>query len=323
MPQSAKAKPASIAFATGRSPIRRANAPAAAPEAWYAQPQAAPASASGTSHASSRGPTLAAEKRGSPPPAADQLGKPEERTEGAHHGAQVHCRLAGTRQLDVHLAFRHAPVGRARKRRGEAVERGGEQGRQRCLRAGHGHGAEVGAEAAHAVAHPCAQTGDHACQARLGAHAAAEQQRQQRRERTLAKVVVRIAPLAFHLAHDHVQLLGGEADMLVVQPDGKAADQAHDQRPCGEPERPRCQRRNLLARRRPERLRQLLPQKPQADVHAEKERPHERAGDGARDQHAQREQQSVRRLGKLAHENPLASSCAPGARSIADMSAIL
>ena len=68
MPQSAKAKPASIALATGLSPMRRANAPAAAPEAWYAQPQAVPTSASGTSHASSRGPTLAAEKRGSPPP---------------------------------------------------------------------------------------------------------------------------------------------------------------------------------------------------------------------------------------------------------------
>ena len=258
-----------------------------------------------------------------PAPAADQLGKPEKRTEGAHHGAQVHRRLAGARQLDVHLAFRHAPVGGARKRRGEAVERSGEQGRQCCLRAGHGHGAEVGAEAAHAVAHPCAQTGDHARQARLGAHAAAEQKRQQRRERALAKVVVRVAPFAFHLAHDHVQLLGGEADMLVVQPDGKAADQAHDQRPCGEPERPRRQRRNLPAHRSPEHLRQLLPQKPQADVHAEEERPHERAGDGARDQHAQREQQPVRRLGKLAHENPLASSCEPGARSIADMSAIL
>ena len=256
-------------------------------------------------------------------PAADQLGKPEERPKGAHHGAQVHRRLAGARQLDVHLAFRHAPVGGARKRRGEAVERGGEQGRQRRLRTGHGHGAEVGAEAAHAVAHPRAQTGDHARQARLGAHAAAEQKRQQRRERALAKVVVRVAPFAFHLAHDHVQLLGGEADMLVVQPDGKAADQAHDQRPCGEPERPRRQRRNLPAHRSPEHLRQLLPQKPQADVHAEEERPHERAGDGARDQHAQREQQPVRRLGKLAHENPLASSCEPGARSIADMSAIL
>ena len=34
MPQSAKAKPASIALATGRSPMRRANKPAAAPEAW-------------------------------------------------------------------------------------------------------------------------------------------------------------------------------------------------------------------------------------------------------------------------------------------------
>ena len=239
-------------------------------------------------------------------PAAEHLAKPHERGKRAGHRAQVHHRFLRLRQHDVHLVARagargRAPVGRAGKRRGKPVQRRGEHGRQRRLRAHHGHGAEVAAESAHAVAHPRAQARDDAGKPRLGAHAAAEQQRKQGCNRAFPQVVIRVTAFALHAGHNAVQLFGRKAHVLFVQPDDQAAAHAHDKRPRQHAETTRLHAGQRAAHRRAKRLGQRVPRELDTDVHAEEKRPHERAGQRARDKHARQKQHAVERFRKQSH----------------------
>ena len=95
----------------------------------------------------------------------------------------------------------------------------GKERRQGSLGAQQRKLPKLGAKATHAVADPAAQTSDNAGQAGLRSNASAKQQRQQCRERKLAQVVVRIAPVLLNLSHHLVEVIGLGACHLFVQTD--------------------------------------------------------------------------------------------------------
>lgn len=110
-------------------------------------------------------------------------------------------------------------VGATGERRHKAKDGRGKERRQRGLGAQQRELPKLGAKAAHAVADPAAQTRDNAGQAGLRSNTSAKQQRQQCRERKLAQVVVRVAPVLFDLGHHLVEVVGLGARKLFVQTD--------------------------------------------------------------------------------------------------------
>ena len=138
----------------------------------------------------------------------------------------VDHRLLRLGQLDGDLAGRGLIVGvfalavsTSGKRRHKAKDGRGKECRQGSLGAQQRELPKLGAKATHAVADPAAQTRDNAGQAGLRSNTSAKQQRQQCRERKLAQVVVRVAPVLLNLSHHLVEVIGLGACHLFVQAD--------------------------------------------------------------------------------------------------------
>ena len=124
--------------------------------------------------------------------------------------------LAGRGLIVVVFALAVSTTG---KRRHKAKDGRGKERRQGSLGAQQRELPKFGAKAAHTVADPVAQTSDNAGQAGLRSNASAKQQRQQCRERKLAQVVVRVAPVLLNLSHHLVEVIGLGVCHLFVQTD--------------------------------------------------------------------------------------------------------
>ena len=107
-------------------------------------------------------------------------------------------------------------VGATGKRCHKAKDGRGKERRQGSLGTQQRELPKLGAKATHTVANPAAQTRDNAGQAGLRSNTSAKQQRQQRRERKLAQVVVRVAPVLLNLRHHLVEVIGLGACHLFV-----------------------------------------------------------------------------------------------------------
>lgn len=116
------------------------------------------------------------------------------------------------------------------KRRYKAKDGCGEERRQGSLGTQQRELSKLDAKATHAVADPAAQTCDNAGQAGLRSNTSTKQQRQQCRERKLAQVVVRVAPVLLDLGHNLVEVIGLGACHLFVQTNHQAAQQADEKR---------------------------------------------------------------------------------------------
>lgn len=171
-------------------------------------------------------------------------------------------------------------VGATGERRHKAKDGRGKERRQRGLGAQQRELPELGAKAAHAVADPAAQTRDNAGQAGLRSNTSAKQQRQQCRERKLAQVVVRVAPVLLNLSHHLVEVVGLGARKLFVQADQQAAQQADEKRIRQKTERAAGE----FGRRRAQHVGDLGPQIVDTVLHRKKEQPDrgtcERTGHG-------------------------------------------
>ena len=128
-------------------------------------------------------------------------------------------------------------IGATGERRHKTKDGRGKERRQGGLGTQQRELPKLGTKATHAVADPAAQTRDNAGQAGLRSNASAKQQRQQRRERKLAQVVVRIATVLLNLGHYLVEVIGLGARHLFVQADQQAAQQADEKRIRQKPER--------------------------------------------------------------------------------------
>ena len=116
------------------------------------------------------------------------------------------------------------------KRRHKAKHGRGKERRQGSLGAQQRELPKLGAKATHTVADPAAQTCDNAGQTGLRSNTSTKQQRQQCRERKLAQVVVRVAPVLLNLCHHLVEVIGLDARHLFVQANHQAAQQANEKR---------------------------------------------------------------------------------------------
>ncbi len=121
-------------------------------------------------------------------------------------------------------------VGATGERCHKAKDRRGKERRQGSLGTQQRKLPKLGTKAAHAVADPAAQTRDDAGQTGLRSNTSAKQQRQQCRERKLAQVVVRVAPVLLYLSHHLVEVIGLGACHLFVQTNHQAAQQADKKR---------------------------------------------------------------------------------------------
>ena len=116
------------------------------------------------------------------------------------------------------------------KRRHKAKHGRGKERRQGSLGAQQRELPKLGAKATHTIADPAAQTCDNAGQTGLRSNTSTKQQRQQCRERKLAQVVVRVAPVLLNLCHHLVEVIGLDARHLFVQANHQAAQQANEKR---------------------------------------------------------------------------------------------
>ena len=153
--------------------------------------------------------------------AAHELAEQQVGAQAAGNRNAVDHRLLRLGQLDGDLAGRGAlvAVGTTGKRRHKAKDGRGKERRQGSLGTQQRELPKLGAKATHTVADPAAQTRDNAGQAGLRSNASAKQQRQQCRERKLAQVVVRVAPVLLNLSHHLVEVIGLGACHLFVQTD--------------------------------------------------------------------------------------------------------
>ena len=153
--------------------------------------------------------------------AAHKLAKQQVGAQAAGNRDAVNHGLLRLGQPDGDLVGRRAlvAVGATGKRCHKAKDGRGKERRQRGLGTQQRKLPKFGAKAAHAVANPAAQTRDNAGQAGLRSNTSAKQQRQQRRERKLAQVVVRVAPVLLDLGHDLIEVIGLGACHLFVQTD--------------------------------------------------------------------------------------------------------
>ena len=175
-----------------------------------------PTNASGMSQTSSRLPTSA----------DSNLAKQQVGAQTAGNRNAVDHRLLRLGQLDGDLAGRGPivgvfalAVGATGKRRHKAKDGRGKERRQGSLGTQQCKLPKLGAKATYAVADPAAQTRDNAGQAGLRSNTSAKQQRQQCRERKLAQVVVRVAPVLLDLSHHLIEVIGLGACHLFVQTD--------------------------------------------------------------------------------------------------------
>ena len=157
---------------------------------------------------------------------AHKLAKQQVGAQTAGNRNAVDHHLLRLGQLDGDLAGHGLIVGvfalavsTSGKRRHKAKDGRGKECRQGSLGAQQRELPKLGAKATHAIADPAAQTRDDAGQAGLRSNAAAKQQRQQCRERKLAQIVVRVAPVLLNLSHHLVEVIGLGACHLFVQTD--------------------------------------------------------------------------------------------------------
>ena len=169
--------------------------------------------------------------------AAQKLAKQQVSAQTAGNRNAVDHRLLRLGQLDGDFTGRGLivgvfalAVGATGKRCHKTKDGRGKERRQRGLGAQQRELPKLGAKATHAVADPAAQTSDNAGQAGLRSNASAKQQRQQCRERKLAQVVVRVAPVLLNLCHHLVEVIGLDARHLFVQANHQAAQQANEKR---------------------------------------------------------------------------------------------
>ena len=158
--------------------------------------------------------------------AAHKLAKQQISTQTAGNRNAVDHRLLRLGQLDGDLAGRGLivdvfalAVGATGERSHKAKDGRGKERRQGSLDTQQRELPKLGAKATHAVADPAAQTRDNAGQAGLRSNTSAKQQRQQCRERKLAQIVVRVAPVLLDLNHHLVEVIGLGACHLFVQTD--------------------------------------------------------------------------------------------------------
>ena len=214
--------------------------------------------------------------------AAHELAEQQVGAQAAGNRNAVDHRLLCLGQLDRDLVGRRAlvAVGATGKRCHKAKDGRGKERRQGSLGTQQRELPKLGAKATHAVADPAAQTRDNAGQAGLRSNTSAKQQRQQCRERKLAQVVVRVAPVLLNLSHHLVEAVGLGARKLFVQTDQQAAQQADKKRVRQKAERAARE----LGRRRAQHVRNLGPQIVDTVLHRKEEQPDcgtcERTGHG-------------------------------------------
>jgi len=218
--------------------------------------------------------------------AAHKLAKQQVGAQAAGNRDTVDHGLLRLGQLDRDLVGRGLivistlAVGATSERCHKTKDGRGKERRQGSLGAQQRKLPKLGAKATHAVADPAAQTSDNAGQAGLRSNTSTKQQRQQCRERKLAQVVVRVAPVLLNLSHHLVKVIGLGARHLFVQTNQQAAQQADEKRVRQKAKRAAGE----FGRRDTQCVRDLGPQIINAVLHRKKEQPDrgtcERTGHG-------------------------------------------
>lgn len=276
-----------------------ASASLACSETKYSQPQTVPISDRGDKPCELEVAHLGSLEPGHAHAAAHKLAEQQIGSQTTRDRDAVDHSLLRLGELNGDLVRRGIliAIGAAGERGHKAKDGRGKERRQRGLGTQQRELPKLGAKAAHAVADPAAQTRDNAGQAGLRSNTSAKQQRQQCRERKLAQIVVRVAPVLLDLGHHLVEVVGLGAGQLFVQTDEQTAQQADEKRIRQKAERAARE----LGRSGAQHVRDLGPQIVDAVLHRKKEQPDcgtcERAGHGNADQ----KQRAVFRFGKLIH----------------------